>query len=268
MVLEKLIDALSSPRVDIYLHLDAKVKDIPEFLFHKDITLIKRRINTRWGDISQIETEYALFKEAYKKGEYSHYHLISGTHFPLTSIDRILDYYESRIGYSVFNMLLKSSITQESLKLRRYNFLTRYLADDRVYVKRLAQRIWQASLTLQERLGLERNKSITFYKANNWVSLSEEAIEILLNKQKEVMKVFRYSFCGDEYFVPTVLMGTPLKDRLIKDKYYLKVEMKKANPRFFSLDDYEMLISCGSKFARKFSDANIDLVDKIIDTVL
>ena len=58
-------------------------------------------------------------------------------------------------------------------------------------------------------------------------------------------------------------LGRKLTNKEFEDKY-LKIEMGKANPRTLTRDDYDMLIHCGCMFARKFNDANIDLIDRIL----
>ena len=89
-VLERLIKALSHPDVDIYLHIDAKVKSAPSFdKGNPNLYLLSHRIDTRWGDFSQIETEYVLLETALSHGEYAFYHIISGTHF--LALDGIQD---------------------------------------------------------------------------------------------------------------------------------------------------------------------------------
>ncbi len=267
LVLEKLISILESPRVDIYLHLDAKVKEIPLFLKDTDVKVLNDRIDTRWGDLSQIETEYLLFEEAFKKGTYSHYHIISGTHFPLTDIDAIVKAFDEWEGNTVFHWFCQAAKQQETLKLRRYNYLTRYLSYGPNYSKRLCQFVRRFFLILQDKMNIVRNKDISFYKASNWAAFSEEAVDYLLTHKDDAMKIFKYSFCGDEFFAPTLLMNSPLKDKIVRYNKYLFIEMGEANPRELTMADYGMIMSCGCMFARKFGDNNIDVVDKIMEHI-
>ena len=264
-VLERLLTALSHPDVDIYLHLDAKVKQLPGLDWDDPhLHLIEKRVDTRWGDISQIETEYALLEAAYKEGAYSYYHILSGTHFPLKPIEEILHYFDEMAGKTVFCGLCVSTPYQERLKLRSFNLLTRYFAYGPKSVRRAAQIINRGGHRIQDVLKIERNKEMSFHKASNWASFTEEAVRLLLDKKPFVTKVFKHSFCGDEYFAPTVLMHSDLRDRLCNCANYLKVEMGDANPRVLRMEDYDHLAGSGCLFARKFNDANLDLVDKIM----
>jgi hypothetical protein len=264
LVLSKLLDALSHPCVDIYLHIDAKVKQIPAFnLRQSQLYILQTRIDTRWGDFSQIETEYVLMETALRHGGYAFYHIISGTHFPLLPIERILDFFNAKEGQTVFHALCTDTQYQEFLKVRSYNLFTRYLAFGPKAIQKSVQILNRAGHKVQSLLGIERNRYVTFYKASNWASFSEEAILMLIERKEQVRHIFAFSYCGDEYFAPTVLMNSPLREQVSNYENYLKLEMGDANPRTLTDEDYDMLIHSNCLFARKFSDANISLVDKI-----
>ena len=263
-VLERLLTALSHPDVDIYLHLDAKVKQMPALgEGNPHLHLVGKRVDTRWGDISQIETEYALLEAAYKEGVYSYYHIISGTHFPLMPIEDILLFFNRVEGKSVFHNLCVSTPYQEWSKLRTYNLFTRHIGYGPDAVRRICQVLNRIGHRIQGHLRIERNRQITFHKASNWASLTEEAVRLLIDRKALVMKTFRYTFCGDEYFAPTVLMHSDLQDKILSYDQYLKLEMGEANPRVLCLDDYDTLAGSGCLFARKFDDKHLDLVERI-----
>lgn len=264
-VLKKLLDSLSHPRIDIYLHFDAKVKELPDINpAQQNLYVLHNRIDTRWGDFSQIETEYALMESALAHGGYSFYHIISGAHFPLMPIEQILSFFDGKEGMTVFHGFCTATPYQENLKLRTYNLLTRHLGFGPKRVQQICQIINRAGHKVQSLLHITRNKGVTFYKASNWASFSEEATRTLIDRKASVKHLFSHSFCGDEFFAPTILMDSPLRDTLINEEKYLKIEMGEANPRILTSDDYDLLIHCGCMFARKFNDANIDLIDRIL----
>ncbi len=266
-VLGKLLEALAHPRVDLYLHIDAKVKRLPPLdRTNPHLHVIDNRVDTRWGDISQIETEYVLLEAAVRHGGYAYYHLISGTHFPLMPVGQILQFFDNRDGKTVFHDLCTASRYQESLKLRSYNLLTRNLGYGPPYLQRLCQVTNRIGHRVQSFLKVERHRNISFHKASNWASFTEEAVRLLIDRKDNVMHVFRYSFCGDEFFAPTVLMNSDLKDKVENYERYLKIEMGEANPRVLRDEDYSILVGSGYMFARKFSDTGIHLIDRIIQS--
>ena len=164
-VLGKLLSALSHPDVDIFLHIDAKVTQLPALDDNNPhLYLIENRVDTRWGDISQIETEYVLLESALRMGSYSYYHIISGTHFPLMPIDKILEFFDGMEGKIVFYDLCVSSRRQEWLKLRSYNILTRHIGYGPKSVRRICQILNRIGHSIQAPLNVWRNKTISFYK--------------------------------------------------------------------------------------------------------
>lgn len=67
-LLKKLILALDDERNDIFVHIDAKVKDF-DFDSFKSLTKFSEihftdRINVTWGDFSQVKAEMILLKAA------------------------------------------------------------------------------------------------------------------------------------------------------------------------------------------------------------
>ena len=81
-ILKLLVNALDDARNDIYIHFDAKCKDLPNLECNESgLYILQDRIDVRWGDYSQIETEILLFEYAHniqdKTGvNYLYYHLI------------------------------------------------------------------------------------------------------------------------------------------------------------------------------------------------
>ncbi len=64
-ILQMQIDALDHPESDIYVHIDKKVKNIPRLRAGKsNLYVLERRLDVRWGSVSQIECELLLMSEA------------------------------------------------------------------------------------------------------------------------------------------------------------------------------------------------------------
>lgn len=263
-VLQRLIDALDDVRVDFYVHIDEKVRDLPKLSSHDSkIFFTKQRVDTRWGDYSQIETELALFSEAVKEAEYSFYHLISGVHYPLMTVDSILGYYAQYEGKNVMNGLCQSTLRQETLKLRHYNFFTRHFSYGSRFSRKVYQRLWRLSDAIQGTLGVRRNPGVSFYKAANWVTMSTEGIHYIVEHAETIKSLFHNTFCGDEYFVPTMLLASPLKDSVVNDEGILMQVMGDSSPKVLTFDDIDAIMSSGCVFARKFSCSHMDVLDEI-----
>lgn len=253
-ILQRLISALDAPECDFYVHIDKKVKRLPELKAGSGkLLLLKDRIDVRWGSVSQIKCEIALLKVASADNRHDYYHIISGTTLPLKSIGQIEDYFEKNTGNSIFSGLCKSTPYQEQLKLRRYNlFLSGYASGG--LAGNVSQFLWNMTHAVQRALGIKTNHGKVFYKASNWLSLTQEAAEFILSREKEILKTYRFSFCGDEYFIPSELMASPLANKTLDSDIYLSHIIPRSNASTYRLDEYERLQGTGCLFARKFSE--------------
>ncbi len=255
-ILQRLASMLDCEGSDIYLHFDRKVKQVPEIqVVHSRLFRLsdQERVDVRWGSVSQIRCELALFEAAAKNGPYDYYHMISGTTLPLKPMAQIDRFFREAEGKSVLTGLCQDTPYQETLKVRRYNlFLKNYTSSNRT-LRRLSQFGWKSAIALQRLLHIEANRERTFYKASNWLSLSEEAVQYILSRKQAILKTYRWSFCGDEYFVPSELMTSPLKDQILNSDTYLKREIARDKAATFSLADYPDLATTDFLFARKFT---------------
>lgn len=64
-----LLDALKHPKVDIFIHVDAKSKHIREDIEKRDgIYLLKDSVDVNWGQFSQVAATLNLLKAAVSRG--------------------------------------------------------------------------------------------------------------------------------------------------------------------------------------------------------
>lgn len=128
-LLKTLVQLLSSDeRCDVYVHIDKK-SQIPCWLsdttgLGKNVFLLKKRVDNRWGDFSQIETELELFKSAYNHGPYTFYHLLSGVDLPIKPIGEILNFFEKHKGKEFVGFAGQGM--PQPRKVMRYHFFTRH----------------------------------------------------------------------------------------------------------------------------------------------
>lgn len=253
-ILDLLVRKLDDERNDIFVHFDKKVKGLPQLTTSRsNLYILDDRVDVRWGNVSQIKCEMVLFEKALEKGPYDYYHLISGTHLPLMDNDGIEFFFNQVDGCSVVAGMVKDTEYQETLKMRRINLFTRNYASGNKVLSRGSQFLWKSFIAVQRLLNIRINKSASFFKASNWVSLTEEAVRLIVSRRKLIFKKYRFTLCGDEFFVPTELMASPLKDRLVDNELLLKREMQRANPRVYHLSELDELKESGCVFARKFT---------------
>jgi hypothetical protein len=254
-ILQRLISALDDPAFDFFVHFDRKVQALPTLTAEKSrIFILNNRVDVRWGHVSQIKAEFALFEEAMNIGGYDYYHMISGVHLPLKPVDAIKQFFVETAGSSVFSDFCRDSEYQEMLKCHRYNLFLKDFASPIKWKSRLCQFLWKSGIAIQRCFHIQRNRGIDFYKARQWVSLTQEALQLLLSRKESILQTYRWAFCSDEYFVPTELMHSPLEKKIIDSEDYLLCVMGRAHPRTYSLSEWESLRETGFLFARKFSE--------------
>lgn len=263
-ILQMLVSGLDSGNHDIYIHFDRKVKTLPEIRTRfSRLTVLKDRVDVRWGHVSQIECEYRLWEEAVQNGPYDFYVMLSGVHMPLKRNEDIDSFYGQYAGMEILPYFDTNETFQQTLKMKRYNLFLRGYAYGPKWRQSICQRLWRLSSEVQPLLGLSRNEGCTFRMSSNWVSLTERGVSHLLEIKKDVLKKYRYSFCGDEWFVATELFLSDLKDSIASPKEALLCSIGSANARVFGNEDFEDLVSSGCIFARKFSSEDMEVMEKI-----
>lgn len=215
--------------------------------------MLDNRMDVRWGSVSQIEVELLLIDAASKNGPYAHYHILSGTHLPLKPIKVLMDFYNEHLGESVVRRW-PEDLGDADFKLRRYHFPLRHFKYGSQFRRHLCQKTWQGMIKIQKVFGIRHLKEATFIKTDNWLSLSEDACHYLLNQRDAILKKYRWSFCGDEYFAATELI--PAGFKVFDYPLLLYVEFQGDTPRTFHISDLSVLQSSDYLWARKFTSDN------------
>lgn len=253
-ILQRLVSALDDERSAIFLHFDRKVRTLPDIRVSRShLTVLRERVDVRWGSFSQIECELALLQAAAQEGPYDYYHIISGTTLPLKPLEGIDAFFQATAGKTVLTGLCHDTPYQETLKVRRYNLFLRNYTSRHRFLREVSQFCWKSAIALQRLLHIESNRGRTFYKASNWLSLTEEAVQYILDRKDAIIKTYRWSFCGDEYFIPSELLASPLKDSVVNSDNYLYREIIRSTASTYQLDELPELAASGCLFARKFT---------------
>lgn len=277
-LLAKLITALDDERNDIFVHIDAKVRD---FDFEKFKVLPKRsriyftpRIGVTWGDFSQVKCELILLAEVDKMQKsgtkYEYVHLISGADLPIKSNNQIHAFFKENNGLQ-FVHFTDDKATKESENRIRYYHLFRRRRN--ILTKILAQ----IALRVQMLCGVNRlkNKNIKVQKGCNWFSITGAFAAYIAQASKPLEKIFRFSYCGDEVFVQTALLNSPFAaDAYMKNcgNNHLAcarlIDWQRGNPYVFRTEDFEMIKNSPAVFARKFDmDVDSEIIDKVLQSI-
>lgn len=274
-LLEKLVKSLDDKRNDIYIHIDKKVKN---FDFDRIKNAVKyssvyftERISITWGDFSQVKCEMILLKTAFsnqsEEKRYNYFHLISGVDLPIKSNDYIHSFFEKNNGKEFIHFTDSKNDEQAQNRIRYYHLFRK---KRNLFFKIIAQ----IALRIQMLFSVNRlkHKNIRVQKGCNWFSITNNLAKYAVDNLEYYEKMFKYSYCGDEVFIQTVLENSPYKDNLYMsdcgdnhEACARLIDWKRGNPYVWRVEDFETIKNSPCIFARKFDCENYP---EIIDLVL
>ena len=266
-LLQTLIDCLDDARNDIYVHIDKKVKNLPELHADKStLVILDHRVDIRWADYSMVEAEYALFKEAQRHGPYAYYHLLSGVDLPLKSQNYIHRFFEENQGKEFVGYTLTEMTPEISRRMQRWHIFPKHFSRKR----NLYSAFRSAFLRCQELLGIKRNRETVFTKGSQWVSITEEMVKYFLSQEAWAQKVFTHTFVPDECVMQTLCWDSPFREKLFSITSDGEGCMRCIGWRDDQLidwcsADYDSLSTSTALFARKFNNLDISFIQRIVN---
>ena len=265
-LLQTLISCLDDARNDIYVHIDKKVKNLPELhATQARLKTLDRRVNIRWADYSMVEAEFALFGEAQKNGPYAYYHLLSGVDLPLKSQDYIHHFFEAHQGKEFIGYTLTEMTPETVRRMQRWHLFPRHFSRRR----NIYSVFRSLFLRFQELLGLKRNTQAYFTKGSQWVSITEDMAKYFLSQEDWARKTFTHTFVPDECVMQTLCWNSPFREKLYNTQSDGEGCMRCIGWRNNKLidwcaADYETLAASPALFARKFNSSDMDFIHKIV----
>lgn len=270
-LLSLLIGRLDDARNDIYIHFDRKLTVLPEVKTqHAGLYILKDRVDVRWADVSMIEAEYKLFHAVVDSGcQYSHHHLISGVDLPLKNQDYIHSFFAQHQGKEFVGLHQRPMNRHADRALHYWHPFTRsFRGSGCVFaIKRILRYL---VIQTQVLLGIRRNTTIPFHKGGQWVSITRELIDYLLEQEDRAFTIFSRTFGADEYFVPTLIWDTPFMERLFDATDESRGAMRYIGWRAdgqlidFTPLDLPALQQTEYLFARKFNSRNKAFLQEIL----
>ena len=270
-LLSLLIGRLDDARNDIYIHFDRKLTVLPEVKTqHAGLYILKDRVDVRWADVSMIEAEYKLFHAVVDSGcQYSHHHLISGVDLPLKNQDYIHSFFAQHQGKEFVGLHQRPMNRHADRALHYWHPFTRSFRGSG-YVFAIKRILRYLVIQTQVLLGIRRNTTILFHKGGQWVSITRELIDYLLEQEDRAFTIFSRTFGADEYFVPTLIWDTPFMERLFDATDESRGAMRYIGWRAdgqlidFTPQDLPALQQTEYLFARKFNSRDKAFLQEIL----
>lgn len=247
--LDRLIEAMSYPAFDLYIHLDKKV-DIRQFRYlaeKKNVFFIANRAKVYWAGYGTIQATINGFKEILQKGGYDYINVISAQDFPLKSPADICHYIANRRGTEF--------ITCESIEDEWIN------AAPRVLKYHLVNWSFPGKYRLENIINFvtgPRKFPIKDYKLvgrSNWFTITEDAarhIITFLGNKPEVARYFKFCWGGDEFIFASILYNSPFREKIHNNLVYVDwTGQTQGHPRILLSSDLPVMLASGKLFARK-----------------
>ena len=270
-LLSLLVERLDDVRNDIYIHFDRKLSILPDIKTqHAGLYILKDRVDVRWADVSMLEAEYKLFHAVVDSGsQYSHHHLISGVDLPLKNQDYIHSFFAQHQGKEFVGLHQRPMNSHADRALHYWHPFTRsFRGSGCVFaIKRILRYL---VIQTQVLLGIRRNTAIPFHKGGQWVSITRELIDYLLEQEERAFTIFSRTFGADEYFVPTLIWDTPFMERLFDATDESRGAMRYIGWRAdgqlidFTSQDLPALQQTEYLFARKFNSRDKVFLQEIL----
>ncbi len=270
-LLSLLVERLDDVRNDIYIHFDRKFSVFPDIkTLHAGLYILKDRVDVRWADVSMLEAEYKLFHAVVDSGcQYSHHHLISGVDLPLKNQDYIHSFFAQHQGKEFVGLHQRPMNSHADRALHYWHPFTRsFRGSGCVFaIKRILRYL---VIQTQVLLGIRRNTTIPFHKGGQWVSITRELIDYLLEQEDRAFTIFSRTFGADEYFVPTLIWDTPFMERLFDATDESRGAMRYIGWRAdgqlidFTSQDLPALQQTEYLFARKFNSRDKAFLQEIL----
>ena len=271
-VLKLLVSCLDDSRNDIFIHFDKKVAALPDIRTrYAGMTILKNRVDVRWGAPSMVEAELALFEAACSRGPYQYYHLLSGVDLPIKSQGYIHDFFDRYDGQEFIGYTWTQMPPDFARKVQCWHLFPEDFKS-RSFVKKALR---AGFLRLQELLGIKRNRDIDFRKGSQWVSITEGMAKYFLDHQDWIRKTFRNTFCCDELVMQTLCWMSPYRGHihsLASDgEGCVRAISWRESPaggemvlQDWSEVDFDFLKNSPALFARKFNSRNRQFLEKIV----
>lgn len=273
-LLKTILKLLDHELIDIYIHVDKKVKNFNfqevEKLLKKSKIFFTKRLDVRWGTYKQIECELELMKLA-SNNNYQYYHLISGVDLPIKKAEEIYNFFKKQTKEFVGFSSLEDISEMDIARIKYYHLFNNNYRNKNRLIRKISSLLYQNLLKVQKILKTNRlkNETLVIRKGCNWFSITDDLVKYVIKKEKLIKKVFNYSHCADELFLQTLVYNSKFKDNIYQkggndcEAAMRLIDWKRGEPYTFTSLDYELIKNSKMMFARKFSGKNQEIIEKI-----
>lgn len=255
---------LTAPGDFMAIHFDASskaqdFKRIAAALADNDRVVLAKRIKCGWGEWSLVQATMNAIEAATSAfPRATHFYMVSGDCMAIKS---------ARFAHQFLDKHDRDYI--ESFDFFKSGWIKTGMQEDRLIYRhfvneRKHKALFYASINLQRNLRLARKvpKDIEVMIGSQWWCLRRRTIEWILDfsrKRRDVMRFFRTTWIPDETFFQTLVRHLVPENEIESRTLTFLMFSDYGMPVTFYNDQYEMLLSQDSLFARKISSEATDL---------
>lgn len=276
--LERLARKLA-PHADLFVHIDAK-SDRSKFAAVEalpNVSFVERRYSVTWGGVSQVHAILSAMRMAMATGkDYAKVALISGTCYPLASVEDIHAWFEKEPDREIIRWIdmRQSPILMKVIRRR-------WFKDPLVVFRHPKLRLLEKTF----RFGLRKlclpnphpwPKDLVPCFGSSWWALSGKCCNWILDTidaQPWRLELVKDCFGPDEHFFHTMVANSPFAakaDGRVEFQYistWYVANFHMIDPylvKWFTLDDWDEIAASGMPFLRKVrTDLSASLLDRI-----
>lgn len=258
-ILAEILKDIDNPRNDIVLHIDKKATgiDITSLLMCvKNARLILlERMDVHWGGASQIQCILNLLECASNLDVHDYYHFMVGVEFPLKSQSYIHIFFDQNRGKEFIGYDNRHVEYLERIKY--IHFFNEY-GRPHNFVEQKLNSIRKRLLFIQKLFKIVHiPATLSVYKKGdaNW-SITHDLVLYILSLRKSIEETYKYSFCGDELFIHTIVYNSSFWDAVYnkEDEYASCMRLHQWRDgcnNQYHICDVDYLLASDRLFARK-----------------
>ena len=251
----RLIRRLSHPDVDCWVHVDRKcdIAGFGDISRMDNVYLTEPRVTVKWAGYSIVRAMLNGMRAVLNSSEeYDYVNFLSGQDYPLQPADRLLHYLSDHNGYEFVGNRPYGETEQNVERVHKYHFTGAGFPG-----RQLLQRAVNVLLP-DRRLPYD----FIIRKGPQWMTLTTAAILHILefvSENPRYSRYFKWVHAPDEFFFQTILYNSPFRAKM-RNQIFHHIDWSegKKNPKTFTIEDRERLVTSGQLFARKF-DMSVDL---------
>ncbi len=259
----QLLQRLSHPSVDCYVHLDAKA-DIANYHASTQLSqvyFVPARVKVNWAGFSIVRATLNSMEVALSsRRKYVNICLLSGMDYPLRPISEIIDFFTVHQGKEFLDIMPEQEVQDTISKLDQYHY------EDFHFRGKYFMTRWVNRLMPARKLPL----GYKHWGGSAWWSLSEECVRYCLDfvqAHPNFLTYYKYTWGGDEFIFQTIIMNSPeWKSKVVRDNLrYIDWSAKKPSPKTLTPEDVPNMVASGKFFARKFDISQSPDILKQVD---